>query len=145
MKMFLGNTPIKSLHIKHYEMDTNSATVLPSDIQAGVTCFARGAKITGTGKSFEFAYYGGTKTNRANYIPNNINVVEIASLECPIQLAVTLTEMRNMDFSVGQVIGYAIVDGSQYELTIQAANNFLTVSCEKVINLEIFYGKDNYV
>ena len=145
MKMFYGNAPVKSLNIKHFEMDTNSATVQPSDLQSGVTCFARGQKVTGTGKSFEFAYYGGVKTNLAQYIPTDINVIEIASTSNPVQLNVIMNEMRNVDFTIPQSIANIIVDGTSYPLIVEASNNFLTISCDKTITLEVFYGKDNYV
>lgn len=144
MKMYLGKTPIKSLNIKHYEMDTNSATMVPSDLQAGVTAFAKGKKVTGTGKSFEFAYYGAIETNQAQYIPTDINVVEITSLFYPIQHAIALSDMKITDFTVAQTVGNVIVDGITYGITVQALNNFLTVSCEQTIKLQIFYGKDNY-
>lgn len=45
MKMYYGGTPIKSLNVKHYEMSTSDATVQPSDLQSGVTCYARGQKL----------------------------------------------------------------------------------------------------
>lgn len=83
MKMIYNGTPIKSLNIKRYEMNTNDATLKASDMQVGVTAYAKGKKVTGTGKSFEFAYYGGFETNSINYVPNMINVIEIASVNYP--------------------------------------------------------------
>jgi len=145
MKMIYNNTPIKSLNIKHFEMNTNSATVQPQDMQVGITAYAKGKKVVGTGRCFEFAYYGGIRTNQMQYIPNIINVIEIASVSYPIQLTTALTEMENIDFTKSQVIGYATVDGVAYEITVQVSGNFMTVSCEKTIDLEIFCGKDNYV
>ena len=144
MKLMYGNVPVKSLNINYFEQDTNDCTMVASDLQAGITAVARGQKITGTGKSFEFAYYGAVKTNQAQYIPNNINVVEIASLDYPIRHAIALTDMENIDFSTQQIVGYVTVDGMEYDVKVQAVNNFLTLSCEKTIFLEIFYGKDNY-
>lgn len=145
MKMFYGNTPVNSLKVKHYEISTNDATLIPSDLQAGITAYAKGQKVTGTGKSFEFAYYGYIDTNRMQYIPNNINIIEIASVSHPVQLYIPLINMKSVDFTTAQVVGCVIVDGESYEITVQALNNFLTVSCEKTVSLQIFYGKDNYI
>ncbi len=145
MKMFYGKTPVKSLNIKHYELSTNDATLKPSDMQSGVTAYAKGKKVTGTGKSFEFATYGKMKTNQVQYVPSSINVIEIASLEYPVQLSIALSDMENVDFSIEQIVGNIIVDNMGYELKVQAINNFLTVSCDKTVNLQVFYGKDNYV
>ena len=145
MKMYLGNVPIKSLNIHTFEMNTNSATVQPSDMQAGVTAFARGQKITGTGKSFEFAFYGNIDTNFPTPIPNNINVIEIASTQNPIQLVTILSNMKNLDFTSDNIVARAIVDGSSYDISVQVSQNMLNIFCDKDIELQVFYGKDNYV
>ena len=145
MKMIYNGTPIKSLNIKHYEMDTNSATVQPSDLQVGVTCYGRGKKITGTGRSFEFAYYGGFETNSMNYVPSTINVIEIASVNYPIKTSIDFNNMRNIDFTVEQTVGVAIIDNMEYPIIASIKNSIFTLSCEKTITLEIFFGKDNYV
>lgn len=145
MKMYLGNTPINSLNIKHYEMDTNSATVQPSDLQAGVTCYGRGKKITGTGKSFEFAFYGESKTNSSIYIPTDINVIEIASTTHPIQLSIELNTMRDKNFSEVQTLGNIVANSTIHPITVQVTNNIMKISCNETVNLQLFYGKDNYV
>ena len=145
MKMYLGNTPIKSLNIKHYEMDTNSATMVPSDLQAGVTAFAKGKKVTGTGKSFEFASYGEIDTNTPVFSPSIINVVEIASVSYPIKLSIELRNMKDTDFLTVQTIGYALIDNVEYPITAQVNGDILTFACEKTIKLQYFCGKDNYV
>jgi hypothetical protein len=145
MKMFYGNTPIKSLNVKHYEMSTSDATVVPTDLQAGVTCYARGKKVTGTGRSFEFASYGMVQTNIPVFSPVIINIIEIASLDYPVKISMALNEMEHLDFSVPQTIGCAIIDGVEYPITAQVNGVILTLACEKTIKLEAFYGKDNYV
>lgn len=145
MKMIYNGVPMKSMKVNHYEMNTNSATVQPSDMQAGVTCFARGQKITGTGKSFEFANYGGFETNFPIYIPNLVNIVEITSTSNPIKSNIALSDMKNVDFSISQNIGSVIVNNVEYPITTSVSGNFLTISCDKSITLEVFYGKDNYV
>lgn len=145
MKMLLGNTPVKSLNVHHFDMDTNDATMFASDLQAGVTAYARGQKITGTGRCFEFANYGVMETNLPDYIPTQINVIEIASLDCPIKNLIALNNMRNVDFSVEQTIGIAVIDGVEYPITVKCNGNIMTLNCEKTITLQSFYGKDNYV
>ena len=144
MKMFLGNTPVSSLNVHHFEMDTNDCTMVASDLQAGITAVARGKKITGTGKSFEFAYYGGLETNSPQYIPNDINIIEIASVDHPVQLVIPLSDMKSNDFSIPKNVCNIVVDSVSYPINVQAVNNILTISCDKTVTLQLFYGKDNY-
>ena len=145
MKLMYGNVPVKSLNIHHYELNTNDCDMVASDLQAGKTAVARGQKIVGTGKSFEFAFYGVFRTNDTMYIPSNINVVEITSVLYPIQHAIALGDMKNIDFSTSNVIGNIVVDGTFYPIIVQAANNFINISCDVNTDLQIFFGKDNYV
>ena len=145
MKMYLGDTPIKLMNIKHYELDTNDATMVASDLQSGVTCYAKGKKVIGTGKSFEFASYGDFPTNESAYVPTNINVIQIASMNEPVQHTIALTDMKNKDFSSPLKIGNAIVNGISYPIFAEVKNNLLSITCEQTITLEVFYGKDNYV
>lgn len=144
MKMYYGGTPIKSLNVRHYELSTNDATVQPSDLQSGVTCYARGQKITGTGKAFEFASYGELETNVPDYTPVSINVIEIASLEYPIRSSYALNDMKDIDFSTEQTIGFVTIDGVEYPITAKVEGVLITLGCEKTIALEIFYGRDRY-
>ena len=145
MKMIYNGTPIKSLNIKHYEMDTNSATMVPSDLQAGVTAFAKGKKVTGTGKAFEFATYGSLFTNSSFPVPNYINAIEIASTEYPIKHSISFEAMRNADFSTAIEVATLIKDGQSIPITVQVMNNVLTVSCSETFKIQLFYGKDNYI
>ena len=145
MKLMYGNVPVKSMNIHSYELSTNDCTAIPSDLQAGVTCVAKGKKITGTGKSFEFANYGGFETNCPIIIPSVINVVEIASTTYPIKSKIALNEMKNLDFSSSQVIGSIVINEQEYPITVVFDGIFLTFTCDQTITLEVFYGKDNYV
>lgn len=145
MKLMCGNTPIQSLKIHYFEQNTNDCDILASDMQAGKMAVARGKFIIGTGKSFEFANYGAMYTNVATPVPTDINVVEVASLDYPIQLSIALSNMCDVDFSTSQAIGNVIVNGTTYPLTASVSNGKLTIACGKTIKLQVFYGKDNYV
>lgn len=145
MKMIYNGTPMKSLHVHHFEMNTNDCTMIPSDLQAGVTAFAKGKKVTGTGKCFEFANYGQLETNMGRYVPSMINIVGVSSLDYPVKLLIPLNEMKNKDFSSIQEIGSVTIDGVDYALTAQVSSNIFKINCEKTFFLEVFYGKDNYV
>ena len=145
MKMIYGGVPVKSLKVRHYEMDTNDCDMIASDLQAGKTAVARGQKIVGTGRSFEFANYGSIKTNLPMIIPNTINIIEIASTIYPIKSAITLTATKNLDFSVPQTIGYIVVEDVENPINVVVDNNMLTLSCNITATLQVFYGKDNYI
>ena len=145
MKMMYGGVPIKSLNVKHYEVSTSDATAQSSDLQAGVTCYARGQKVTGTGKCFEFANYGSINTNLPLIIPNTINVIEITSTTHPVKSAFILSEVKNVDFTVPQIIGYVVADNLESPVTVTISSGMLTFSCDKSVTLEFFIGKDNYV
>lgn len=145
MKMIYNGAPIKSLNVKHYEMSTQDATLKASDMQAGITAYARGQKITGTGKCFEFARYGAFETNNSTYIPTGINVIEIASTEYGIKHSIQLSVMKNIDFTVPQTVGTVVVSNTENPIVVQYNAPFLTISCDENVALEIFYGKDNYI
>lgn len=145
MKLCLGNTPVKSLNICKLDVDTNDATIVASDMQSGMTAYAKGIKVTGTGKSFSFAFYGMVETNLEIQIPNVINVIEVSSLEYPVQMVVALSEMKSQDFTVETTIGNIVVSGVTYPITAQVTDSKLTLSCSQTVNLQVFYGKDEHV
>lgn len=145
MKMFYGNIPINSMRVIKHDVSTNDADVIASDLQAGKTCYARGKKITGTGKSFEFAQYGTTHLNFPIVIPNNINVIEFASAEYPLMMAFTMDETKNIDFTSEQTVAKVMIDNEEYIVTLAINNNIMTISCDKNISLDVFFGRDCYV
>ena len=144
MKMMYNGTQIKSLNVNHYELSSNDCDMIASDLQAGKTAVARGKKITGTGKCFEFANYGLMRTNTPDYIPAQINVIEIASLNYPVKSLIALTELPKMDFSTEQVVCIIVIDGVEYPISVKIDGVLLTLKCDKTIALEVFLGKDNY-
>lgn len=146
MKMMYNGTQIKSLNVKHYEMDTNSATAQPSDMQAGVTCFARGKKVVGTGKAFSFALYGGCNSNDMIPIPvENINTVSISCTMYPVRMITPIEDLRFVDFSTAKTVAIITVDNIDYPISISVSYNMITITCDKTATLEVVFGKDEYV
>jgi hypothetical protein len=133
------------MNIHHFEMDTNDCDMVASDLQAGKTAVAKGKKITGTGKSFEFAFYGTGVTNVPIIIPDSINVIQINSVTYPIKTIISVFDTTLLDFSTPQTIAEADIDGTRCSLTVSVQNNMLTIACEQMIDIELFYGKDRYI
>ena len=144
MKLIYGGVPYNTTKVRHFEVNTNDATLQSSDLQAGVTAYARGQKITGTGKAFSFATYGEWRTNESDIVPTVINVVHIGSLEYPVRMTTKLENSMHYDFTTPQEIAEVIVDGVSYPMTVSVQNGEFLVSCEKTINIELFFGKDEY-
>ena len=144
MKMFYGNTPVNSMRVIKHDVSTNDATMKASDLQAGITAYAKGKKITGTGKSFEFANYGHLDTNLSRYVPTNVNVIQIASTEYPIKSNMDFETIKVSDFTNGQKIASVTINNNEYDLTVSIQSNIMKVMCDEDIRLQVFYGKDNY-
>ena len=145
MKMIYGGTPVNSMKVKHYEISTSDATTVPSAVQAGLTYYANGQKQTGTGKSFEFASYGNLPTNRSVYVPSNVNIIQISSMDNAVQLTIALNDIKNKDFSVSTEVAKVLVDDVLYPIFVEVNGHFLSVNCEQTLTLQVFYGKDNYI
>lgn len=145
MKLCLGNTPVTALNIRKLDVDTNDATIQASDIQSGLTAYAKGVKVTGTGKTFAFAHYGSQQTNVAIPVPGVINAIGIGSSEYPIRIAIAMSDMKDADFTVENTIANVTINGTAYPITAQVVNNQLTIGCSQTIQLEVFYGKDEHV
>lgn len=144
MKMMYGNVPVKSMNIHHFEMDTNDCDMVASDLQAGKTAVAKGKKITGTGKSFEFASYGEFNSNETLYVPSNINVIQITSILHPTKMTVKVADTKALDFGSEQSIGSVIVNNVEHPIIVVVSGNFLSIKCDESTKIQIFYGKDNY-
>ena len=146
MKLMYGNTPVKSLNIHAYELNTNDCDMVASDLQAGKTAVARGQKITGTGKSFEFACYGNFNTNEGIILPtSSINVVHVSSMEYAVKSHMPLASMKSVDFSTSQLIGAIIHNNVEHPISAIVQNGELLISCDITTGLETFFGKDNYI
>lgn len=146
MKMMYNGTPIKSLNVKHFEVSTNDATLIESDMQAGVTAYARGKKIIGTGKAFSFALYGGCSSNAMIPIPvENINTVSISCTTYPVRMITSIEGLRSIDFSTEQTVAMMTVDNVDYPVSISVLHNMITITCDKTATLEVVFGKDEYV
>ena len=145
MKLMYGNVPVKSLNIHSYELNTNDCDMVASDLQAGKTAVARGQKIIGTGKCFEFASYGEFEANDEWSIPSDINVIQITCLSYPTQTLVDVRNTKNLDFSTEQTIGELVADNTEYPINVTVLDNILKIACGKTVTFQVFYGKDNYV
>lgn len=145
MKLYIGDTAVGSLGISKVDISTNDATIVASDMQTGTTAYARGVKLTGTGKSFAFASYGNVTTNMAIPIPGVINVLEIGSTTYPTVMGVGFAEVTNLDFTVSNAIGSITIEGQDYPISAIVEDGNLTISCDKNVSLEVFYGKDDHV
>lgn len=142
MKMYLGDVPVKALYT---HTDTDEGNITAPDMQSGMIAFAKGVKLTGTGKAFAFASHGQMSTNKAWPVPSIINFIEVSSLTYPVKTNIALSSMKNTDFSTIQKIGAVTINGTAYDITAQVSNNMLTVGCSKDIDLEVFYGRDEHV
>lgn len=146
MKMMYNGTQIKSLNVNHYEMSTQDATLKESDMQTGVTAYARGRKITGTGKAFSFALYGGCNSNDIIPIPvESINTVSISCTTYPVRMTTPIEDLRFIDFSTAKTVAIMTVNGIDYPISISVLNNMITITCDKTATLQVVFGKDEYV
>ena len=50
-----------------------------------------------------------------------------------------------MDFSTSQQLATVVADGNEYPITANVQDGFLTLNCDIDLDLQVFYGKDNYV
>ena len=145
MKMIYGGVPYNTLKLKYFEVPTNDATCEPTAVQAGLTYYANGRKQVGTGKSFEFANYGDYTTNRNKYVPTNINIIQVSSAEYPIKVNMALLSMKNVDFTKEQNIAAVVIDGVEHDLIVSVQSNMMKIACDQTVQLQVFYGKDNYI
>lgn len=145
MKMIYNGTPVKSLNVHHFEQNTNDATLKPSDLQAGITAYAKGKKVTGTGKCFSFASYGGWSTNFPIFVPDSINTIQIGSQHYPVKMTVVFQDMKTHDFSVARNMAEVVIDGAVYPMTVSVENGMFNIVCDKTIDIQLFYGKDEYI
>lgn len=145
MKMIYGGVPVNSMKVKHYELNTNDCDMIASDLQAGKTAVARGKKITGTGKAFSFASYGKWSTNFPNFVPTAINTIQISSTQHPIRMTIPFKDMKNHDFSTAQIMAEVTIDNIAYPMRVSVVDGLFDVICDKTIDIELFFGKDEYV
>ena len=146
MKMFYGSTPIKSMKTHIFDIDSSDATMVASDLQAGVTAYARGRKVIGTGKTFSFAMYGGCNSNQILPIPvGDINTILISSVSYQTKMIKSILELQKMDFSTPKEVAVVTIDETDYPITIKAINNMITIACSQTITLQVLFGKDEHI
>lgn len=143
MKLMLGGTPVKKMMVHN---DTMDATMVASDLQAGVTAYANGRKVTGTGKAFSFATYGRFIANVGTPIPtSDINTIVMSSTDGAVKMINSIQNMRDLDYSVAKEVAKIMLDGVEYPLTILIANNRITFGCAKSVSIQAMIGKDEFI
>ena len=143
MQIALGDNKIKALMIHN---DTSDATLKASDMQAGVTGYANGQKLTGTGKAFAFAMYGNVSSTDMITLPvDTINTIIISSAVNPVKMAADAVTLRSYDFSTDKQVATVTVNGTDYPITMRIAGGILTFGCSQKVTLQVFIGKDEYV
>lgn len=146
MKMMYNGMPINSAKVNHFEMNTNDATMTASDMQAGVTGYAKGVKVEGTGKAFEFASYGSFPVNRSIPIPtSDINTIVVSSTDGAVKMKNGINSLRDLDFAIEQEIAKIIIENIEYSLTVKITNNKITFGCIQNISVQAMIGKDNFI
>lgn len=144
--MIYGGVPVNSLKVRHYETSTNDATCEPSAVQAGLTYYANGKKEVGTGKSFEFAIYGGCSSNMIIPIPvTEINTIIISSASYAVQMTNIMQDLREIDFSTAKTVASVIIDNVSYPITFMVSNSTITLTCQQTVTLQVVFGKDRYI
>jgi hypothetical protein len=58
---------------------------------------------------------------------------------------VSMYDATFLDFSTPQKIAEVTIDGTIYPLKVSVQNQMLVISCDRTIDVQLFYGKDNYV
>lgn len=143
MQLRLGDTKVKALMIHN---DTSDATLKASDMQAGVTGYANGQKITGTGKAFVFALYGSASSDAMIPLPvETINTILLGCANNPIKMVDTVVAMRDYDFSSDKQVATVNVGGTDYPITLRITGGIATFGCSQKVTLQILIGKDEYI
>lgn len=152
MPLCLGDIEIGSI----VGLETYDADITPENMQHGMTAYARGQKVIGTGKAFEFVQYGSMVveeiidtdgTIRHGILFNvdaGANIVFIAASD--VGDAIVQTEyLVNMTEGATAKIGQNLTDGG--DVRAYYANGCLIIYLsnepkERTL-LRVFIGKDN--
>ena len=135
------------------EPSTYDADITPENMQRGMTAYAQGKKIVGTGKCFEFAEYGlyrAKKLSNGYYgfsfqfdkSANTFFVAPTGTGDIVVQ-KVHLVELEDEPIKIGENLttsGELLVAYSDGKLKV-----YLTEINETNTSLRAFVGKDNEV
>lgn len=142
MKLSIGDTVLKSVMV---HTDSDDATLVASALQSGLSGYAGGQKVVGTGKAFAFAFYGRVFSNDVIPIPiSDINTISIASDTNSIRMTDSIVNFREFDFSTAKSVAVVTVNSVDCDVTVQVSNNTVTFTCSQNVGLQIVLGKDDY-
>lgn len=140
------------------EPSTYDADITPENMQHGMTAYAQGKKVVGTGKCFEYAVYGARQlqslkdedgNNRYGfsiYAVTEPNIIFLASTE---NGDIVLQSSHIVDLADNAVAVVGINHTSSGEVTASYSDNRLKIILGNTENqstrLRYFFGKDNMI
>lgn len=142
MKMYLGDVPVKALYT---HTDTDEGNITAPDMQSGMIAFAKGVKLTGTGKAFAYAMYGSCSSNASMPIPvSSLNTIVISCASYAVKMTGEIIDLGKNNYTTARAVANVTIDGKNYPITVKIASNTLTIACGKTVTLQVLFGKDNH-
>lgn len=140
------------------EPNTYDADITPENMQRGMTAYAKGKKIVGTGKAFEFAYYGLAKVRAIYGLDENTlygfkkEIHECANIIIisPTGTGDVLFQTTNIiEMQVGVPVKIGLNSSASSEIFAYSDGEYFYIYSTEIldINTQFFYffGKDNEV
>ena len=142
MKMYLGDVPVKALYT---HTDTDEGNITAPDMQSGMIAFAKGVKLTGTGKAFAFAVYGSCSSNASMPITvSSLNTIGISCASYAVKMTDGIIDLGKNNYTTARTVANVTIDGTNYPITVKIASNTLTIACSKTVTLQVLFGKDDH-
>lgn len=157
MSYIVGGVKAKKVGVL-LEPSTYDADITPENMQHGMTAYARGEKVVGTGKCFEFAGYGSGKIQLLqDGDGNNKYGLSIISKGKPNLIFLSSTGTGDIILQTNHIVDLAgdtpVVIGTNYsasgKVTATHKNGRLIIYLENTesqsTRLRYFFGKDNEI